>query len=139
MAELPQRARRRLARVDLQVHLGRRDVGLELGHLDRDQLRLAFLVVDATLEDEHAVGLAELARGSVDRVEDDRLRAAGQVVEPQEDHRVAALGGQLLDRRDDSADRDDLAVAAALELGERAVGLAPELVADLRQRVLGDP
>ena len=61
----------------------------------------------------------QLARGGVDRVEDDDLGAAGDVVEPQEDHRVALLRRQLLDRGDDPADGDDLAVAAALELGER--------------------
>ena len=33
---------------------------------------------------------------------------------------------------------DDLAVAAPLELGEAAVGLAPQLVADREQRMLGD-
>ena len=36
------------------------------------------------------------------------------------------------------ADRDDLAVAPALELGQRRVGLAPQLGADRLERVLGD-
>src|SRR5205807_1639195 len=47
------------------------------------------------------------------------------------------LRRQLLDLRDDAADDDHLAVAAALDLGERAVGLAPQLVADRVQRMLG--
>ena len=39
---------------------------------------------------------------------------------------------------DDAADRHDLAVAAAVELADRRVRLAPQLVADPRQRMLGD-
>src|SRR4029079_1952391 len=62
VAELAQDAGRRLAGVDLEPHLARRYVGGELGDLDRDQLGLALLVVDPALEDEHAVGLAQLAR-----------------------------------------------------------------------------
>src|SRR4029077_20243365 len=97
------------------------------------------LVVDPALEDEYAVGLAQLAGGGIDRVEDDRLGASGQVVEPKGDHRVALLRGQLLDRGDDPANRDDLAVATALEGSERTITLAFELAGDLGQRVLGDP
>src|SRR5581483_557948 len=139
VAELAERPGAGLARVDLQRDRARRDVRLELGDLDRDQLRLPFLVVDAALEDEDAVGLAELPRGRVDGVEDDRLRAAREVVEPEEDHRVALLGRQRLHRRDDPADRDDLAVPAALELRQRPVGLAAQLLGDPGERVLADP
>ena len=96
------------------------------------------LVVDAALDDQDPVGHAELARGLVGGVEDDDLGGAGRVVEREEDHRVAALRRQVLDVGDDAADGDDLAVAAALELGERRVGLAAELLADGRERVLGD-
>ena len=39
---------------------------------------------------------------------------------------------------DDAADRHDLAVAPALELAERRVGLAAQLVAHARERMLGD-
>ena len=95
-------------------------------------------MVDAGLHDEHRVGREQLARRGVDRVEDDYLRAAEHVVEPHEDHRVALLSRQLLDRRDDPRDGDDLAVAAALELGERRVGLAPQLLSDRLERVLAD-
>ena len=111
----------RLARVDLQPHLAPLGRRLELVHLERDQLRLALLVVDAALHDEHAVGLEQVARGRVDGVEDDDLGAADDVVEPQEDHRVALLRRQLLEPRDDAADGDDLAVAPALEVGQRRV------------------
>src|SRR5204862_6195525 len=45
---------------------------------------------------------------------------------------------KVLERGDDPADGDDLAVAAALDVGERAIGLAAELVADRVQRMLGD-
>ena len=96
------------------------------------------LVVDAALHDQDPVGHAELARGLVGGVEDDDLGGAGRVVEREEDHRVAALRRQVLDVGDDAADGDDLAVAAALELGERRVGLAAQLVADGREGVLGD-
>src|SRR5581483_5715174 len=74
----------------------------------------------------------------VDGVERDDLAGAGHVFETGEDHRLALLRRQLLERRDDAADRDDLTVAAPLELAERAVGLPPQLVADRRQRVLRD-
>src|SRR5439155_7632478 len=70
--------------------------------------------------------------------ERDDLAGAGDVFEPGEDHRVALLRRHLLERRDNAADDDDLPVAAPLELVDRAVGLAPELVADRRQRVIGD-
>ncbi len=99
---------------------------LERAHLARDELRLArLLVVDASLHDEHPVGLEELARRRVRRVEDDDLGAPGRVVERHEDHRVAALRRHLLEAGDDAADGDELAVATALEVGERAVRLAP--------------
>src|SRR5581483_7077189 len=52
--------------------------------------------------------------------------------------RLALLRRQLLQRGDDAADRDDLAVAAPLELVQRAVGPAAQLVADRRERMLGD-
>ena len=74
----------------------------------------------------------------VHRVEDDHLGAAGDVVEPHEHHRLALLRRQVLERGDDPADGDDLAVPSALDVGERAVGLAAELVADRVQRVLRD-
>src|SRR5205823_101358 len=45
---------------------------------------------------------------------------------------------QLLDRADDPAHRHDLAVAPALELGQRAVRLPPQLLAHAVQRMLGD-
>jgi hypothetical protein len=71
-------------------------------------------------------------------VESDDLAEAGDVLEPSEHHRIALLGGHLLERRDDPADGHDLPVAAPLELVDRTVGLAAELVADRRQRVIGD-
>src|SRR5436190_10468206 len=127
------------SRVDLDRHLFALGDGLERRDLHREQLRLPLLlVVDAALDDQDAVHRAELARLRVDGVEDDELAAAGDVVEPHEDHRLALLRRQVLERGDDAADGDDLAVAAALDVGERAVGLAAQLVADRVQRVLGD-
>jgi hypothetical protein len=95
-------------------------------------------VVDAALDDEDAVHRAELARLRVDGVEDDHLGAAGDVVE-----RMKTIGSPFFVVRCLSAETipptgDDLAVATALDVGERAVGLAAELVADRVQRVLGD-
>src|ERR671923_55141 len=66
--------------VELEPHLRPLRRRLEGNDLDRDQLRLAFLVVDPPLDDEDAVGLEQVARGAVDRVEDDRLDRAGNVV-----------------------------------------------------------
>ena len=80
----------------------------------------------------------QVARGRVDRVEDDDLDAAGDVVEAHEHHRLALLRRQLLERADDAADRDDLAVAAALELGERRSRSCAAAGRGRRQRVLGD-
>src|SRR5436190_7885047 len=126
-------------RVELDRHLFALGDGLERRDLHREQLRLPLLlVVDAALDDQDAVRRAQLARLRVDGVEDDDLAAAGDVVEPHEHHRLALLGRQVLERRDDAADGDDLAVAAALDVRERAVGFAAELVADRVQRVLGD-
>jgi hypothetical protein len=139
VAELAQHAGRGLARIDLQPDLGRRDVGGELRDLDRDQLRLALLVVDTSFENEYAVRLAQLPGSRVDGVEDDRLGAAAEVVETEEDHGLALLRRQLLHGRDDAADGDDLAVAAALEIGERPIALPLELARDVCERVLGDP
>src|ERR1700730_12826204 len=70
-------------------------------------------------------------------VERDDLARAGDVFEPGEHYRLALLRRQLLQRGDDAADGDDLAVAAALELVQHAVGLAAELVADRGQRGRG--
>ncbi len=95
-------------------------------------------MVDPALDHEDPVGDAQLARQRVGRVEDDDLAAAGGIVERQEDHRLAPLGRQLLDRRDDPAHGHDLAVAPALELGEDAIGLPAQLLAHRLQRVLGD-
>ena len=91
---------------------------------ERDQLRLAFLVVDPALHDHDPVDLAERAGRTYVELKTTTVGAAGDVVEPHEDHQVAPLRRQLLDLADDPADGDELAVAAALELGERRVGLA---------------
>src|SRR5439155_13808564 len=48
------------------------------------------------------------------------------------------LRRQVLDVGDDPADGDDLAVAAALELGERRVGLGAQLGPDRGERMLRD-
>ena len=95
-------------------------------------------MVDPPLDDEDPVGDAELARGLERRVEDDDLDGAGRVVELEEDHRLAALRRRVLHLGDDPADRDGLPVAAPLELPERRVGLAPQLIAHRGERVLGD-
>ena len=128
------RAPRVDAKPDLAAH-GRR---LEGSDLDRDELRLArLLVVDTSLHDEDPVRLEVLARGGVRRVEDDDLGVAGRIVERDEDHRVAALRRHLLERRDDPAHDHDLSVAPALDLGERAVGLPLELSRDPLEGMLG--
>src|SRR5437868_2302598 len=137
--ELADDAGGRYARVHLEPHLlalGRR---LERGDLERDELRLPhLLVVDAALDDEHAVLHEQVARGCVDRVERDHLHRAGEILERREHHRLALLRRQLLERGDEAADDDDLTVAPALELGDAAVGLAPQLLLRRRERVLGD-
>ena len=95
-------------------------------------------MVDAALHDEDPICSAQLARSCVHRVEDNALRGAGDVVEPQEHHRLALLRRQRLDRGHDPPDRNDLAVAAALELREPAVRLQPQLVAHRVQGMLRD-
>ena len=95
-------------------------------------------MVDAALDDEDAVRLEQLARGGVRRVEDDDLGASGRIVERDEHHRLAALRRHLLEARDDPADGHELAVAPSLEIGERAVRLAPQLGSHALERMLGD-
>ena len=95
-------------------------------------------MVDPALDDEDPIGGAEVARCGIRGVEDDHLGRAGRVVEREEDHRLAALRRHLLHVGDDPAHGDDLAVAAPLELRERRVGLAPELLTHAGQRMLGD-
>ena len=90
-------------------------------------------MVDPRLDDEDRVRFQELVRGRVDGVENDALRRPDHVVEPDEDHRLALLGRHLLDRRDDPPDGDDLAVPPALELRQRRIGLAPQLVALVKE------
>ena len=95
-------------------------------HLERDELRLAVLVVDPALDEQDAILLEQVAGRGVGGVEDDHLDGAGQVVEPHERHRVALAGRDGADRADDAADRDDVAVAAGPELRQGHVGLAPQ-------------
>ena len=111
---------------------------LEGGDLLGDELRLAFLVVDAAFDDHDPVGGAELGGRRVGGGEDHAVDATGDVVEPQEHHLLAPLGEELPHLADDPADDDVLAVAAPLELGDRGVGLGPQLGAKRRERVLGD-
>src|SRR6185437_5603648 len=93
---------------------------------------------DPAFDDDDAVLNEEIARVRVHGVEGDDLAEARDVLEPGEHHRVALLRRHLLERRDDAADGHDLAVAAPLELVDRAVGLAAELIANRRQRMIGD-
>jgi hypothetical protein len=95
-------------------------------------------VVDPALDDEDPVGLEQLPRRRVDGVEDHGFERPREIVEPQEDHRLALLRRQLLERADDPADGDDLAVPPPLDVGHPAVGLPPELVAHRVERMLGD-
>jgi hypothetical protein len=96
-------------------------------------------VVDAALHDERTrSATSRLARGAYTELKTTTSDAAGHVVEPHEHHRLALLRRQLLELPDDPADGDDLAVAPLLELREAAVALAPQLVRDGRERVLGD-
>ncbi len=95
-------------------------------------------MVDSALHDEDPVGFEELPRGGIRRVEDDDLGTPGRVVERDEHHRLATLRRHLLDLRHDAADGDELAVAPALQICERAVRLSPQVAADAFERVLGD-
>ena len=61
----------RRGRVDHEPHLALVGHRFERRQLERDELRLAFLAVDARLDDQDAVGGAELARLVVGLVEDD--------------------------------------------------------------------
>ena len=61
LGELAHDARVRAARVDAQAHLPALRRRLERGHLERDELRLAVLVVDAAL-DEQARGRPRAGR-----------------------------------------------------------------------------
>ena len=97
----------------------------------RDQLRLALLVVDAALHDERSGRLEQLARVRVHRVEHD----APPPPPVTSSSRRKTIGSPFfvvicLSDATIPPTRDDLAVAAALELGERAVRLAAQLVAD---------
>src|SRR5581483_3353202 len=56
---------RRRARVQLEPHLLGSAIRLELAHFERDQLRLALLVVDPALDDQDPVRLEQLAAGGV--------------------------------------------------------------------------
>src|SRR5439155_11751909 len=78
------------------------------------------------------------ARLLVRGVEDDGLETSRSVLQPQEHHRVASLRRHVTQARDDAADRDRLAVAAAVELRDRRVRLAAQLVTDPRERMLRD-
>ena len=98
---------------------------LERRDFERDELGLArLLVVDSPF----TINMRSVSRcsraGGIRGVEDDHLGASGRVLERREDHRLAPLRRQLLDVGDDSAHDDDLAVAASLDVRERAVGLA---------------
>src|SRR5438105_3897928 len=137
--ELANHAGRGAARVDLEPYLAPLRHSLERRHLERDQLRLALLlVVDAALDDEHGVLDEQPAGGRVGRVEDDDLDRAGQVLELDERHRLALLRRRRPQAGDDAAREDGLALAPPLELRERGVGAAPQLVADRAERMLGD-
>src|SRR5262249_46572838 len=76
--------------------------------------------------------------GRIHGVEDHDLRSPGEVVEAQEDHRLALLRRQGLEARDDATDADDLAVTPALEVDESTVRLPPQLLTHAVQRMLGD-
>src|SRR6476659_5513938 len=127
------------ARVHLQPHLAPLRDRLERRHLERDEFRLALLlVVDASLDDEHRVFDEQPARGRVGRVEDDDLDRPGHVLELDERHRLALLRRRSPHAGDNAAGEDGLALAPPLELQERAVGAPPQLVADGAERMLGD-
>ncbi len=137
--ELADEAGGRFACIDAQAHLASDRRRLEGGHLQGHELRLpCLLVVYPPLDDQHPVRLQMVARRRVRRVEHDDLGATGGVVESREDHGLATLGRHLLEAGNDPADYDDLTIAAPFDVGERAVGLAPELARDLLERVLGD-
>src|SRR5579884_166241 len=135
--ELADHSGRRAPRVDLQANLAPLRRRLERRHFQRDELRLALLlVVDAALDDEDGVLDEQPMRGRVGRVEDDDLDGSRHVLELDEGHRLALLRGRRAYGGDDAAGDDGLAFAAALELGERAVGAPPQLVADRAERML---
>ena len=76
--------------------------------------------------------------GAVGLREDGHLGRAGEVLEQDEGHRVALLRHVLAHRRNEAADDHALALAAAGELADAAVDLAPQLVAHVGQRVARD-
>src|SRR5207247_10546476 len=63
--------------------------------------------------------------------------ASATAAAPHQAPPLALLRPQLLQPGDDPSDGHHLAVAPALQLGQGRIGLAPELVADGRQRMLG--
>ena len=120
----------RPAGVDAESHLTPFGHGLERGHLERDELHLAVLVVDPALDEEDPVRLEQVARRGVRRVESDHLDRAGEVVEADEGHWISLARRETSERADDAADRDDVAVPPAVHLGDRHVDLAAQLFPD---------
>ena len=126
----------RSARVDLDADDADHGHGVERHHLEGHELRLAAAaLIDAPLDDHDAILLEMHARGDERLREHDDLDRARGVLELDERHRIALLRHRLADRGDEPADRDRLPLLALLEIADRQIDLARELVGDVAERM----
>ena len=103
----------------------RRDAEIGLAHLDRADLQLAAAQVDAAGREHDAVGLDHARHRLVHARERDHVDAAREALEPELRVGLAALRVLARDRADDAADRDEVAVAERVEVGDLVGALRP--------------
>ena len=114
----------RVAGIDLDAHDADDRDGIELHHLERDELRFASpTLIDATLDDHDAILLEQRSRSREGLREDDHLNHARRVFELDEGHRIALLRHRLTHGRYKAADRDGLPLLAIFELADRYIDL----------------